>query len=252
MPTSILNHKSIIAACHFTGIFDVNRNTILPNDDYSYLKAWADSITALGLTGTIFHNHFTEQTCTKYQNENIHFIKKEYNPIYNPNIYRYFIYQDFLQANAQYIEHIFFTDIGDVEVVTNPFIQHLFKNNPNSIFCGDEPKLLNNEWMQQHSTHLRNKIHDYTAYEEKFKNTPLLNCGIIGGSITIMQQFINDISCIHQQYNSNNDTLYTGDMGAFNYLVRTKYNNNVLHGSPINTIFKAYEKDRKDCWFRHK
>jgi len=41
-------------------------------------------------------------------------------------------------------------------------------------------------------------------------------------------------------------------MGAFNYLMRTKYNNEVKHGEPINTVFKMYESERTDCWFKHK
>jgi hypothetical protein len=24
------------------------------------------------------------------------------------------------------------------------------------------------------------------------------------------------------------------------------------HGFPVNTVFKAYEETRSDCWFRHK
>lgn len=247
-----LKHKSIIAACHFTGVHDVNRNTTLPYNDYSYVKKWADSISALGITGIIFHNHFSEETVNLYQSDNIIFIKVAYNHIYNPNVFRYFVYQDFLKDNASYLEDIFFTDIADVEVVKNPFSEPIFLNNTSSIFCGDEPKQLDNEWMRNHSTHLRSKIKDYALYEENFKNATLLNCGIIGGSIYVMHNFIHNICKIHQLYNVDNTTKYTGDMGAFNYLVRTKYNENLLHGEPINTKFKAYENERKDCWFRHK
>jgi len=41
-------------------------------------------------------------------------------------------------------------------------------------------------------------------------------------------------------------------MGAFNYLVRTQYNSNLIHGKPVNTVFKGFEVERTDCWFRHK
>jgi hypothetical protein len=41
-------------------------------------------------------------------------------------------------------------------------------------------------------------------------------------------------------------------MGAFNYLVRTQFNHQLLHGAPVNTVFKMYETERNDCWFRHK
>jgi hypothetical protein len=41
-------------------------------------------------------------------------------------------------------------------------------------------------------------------------------------------------------------------MGAFNYLMRIKFNEQVIHGAPVNTVFKSYENEREDCWFRHK
>jgi len=41
-------------------------------------------------------------------------------------------------------------------------------------------------------------------------------------------------------------------MGAFNYLARTQFNGHLRHGAPVNTVFKMYENERQDCWFRHK
>jgi hypothetical protein len=66
-----------------------------------------------------------------------------------------------------------------------------------------------------------------------------------------MKPFINQLWSIHQYYNNDNCTSYTGDMGAFNYLVRTQYNDKVIHGKPVNTEFKKYETD-SSCWFQHK
>ena len=137
-------------------------------------------------------------------------------------------------------------------VLKNPFKQALFVDNPNKIFCGDEPKKLNDEWMLEHSTHLRNNIADYAIYEESFKDAQLLNCGIIGGGIKTMKELIGELTAIHDKYNQQNETAFTGDMGAFNYLVRTKYNNSLCHGEPVNTVFKAFEQNNSNCWFKHK
>jgi hypothetical protein len=95
------------------------------------------------------------------------------------------------------------------------------------------------------------KIADYANYEASFKNETLLNCGVIGGKFEIMQAFINQLCTIHLNFNSDNTSAYTGDMGAFNYLIRTKYNDSVIHGAPINTEFKKYSEN-KSCWFKHK
>ncbi len=244
--------KQLVMACHITGIYDVNRNTTLQDDDYSLVKDWADSVAALKLQGIIFHNNFTENTREKYSNEYISFVKIDYIAQFNPNVYRYFVYLDFLRQHFNEIESVFVSDISDVVVLKNPFIQPLFIQNSLSLFCGDEPKLLNNQWMKDHANHLRSNISDYAQYEEDFKNAVLLNCGIIGGNFPVMLEFIEMLCSIHEQYNKNNTTAYTGDMGAFNYLVRTQFNDRVLHGAPVNTEFKAYEIDRTDCWLRHK
>lgn len=239
-------------ACLFTGIYDVNRSETLANDDYSLVRDWAESLANLQLNGIIFHNSFTETTCKKYESEYLTFVKVSHASHFNPNVYRYFMYRDFLQTHAQQIENLFITDISDVVAINNPFVQTLFRENPNAIFCGDEPKCLDNEWMKAHASHLRSRIADYEAYEEKFSNAPLLNCGIIGGKTDVMQDFIQKLCSIHQTHNHDNQTAYTGDMGAFNYLIRTQFNERLRHGEPINTVFKEYQTDRTDCWFRHK
>ena len=250
LPFSVAD--SLILACHITGVYDVNRSNTLPNDAYSLVSDWADSITRLGLNGVLFHNNFTEETCRKYQNKHLAFVKITPENQFNPNVFRYFVYRNFLQTYPKQTKNLFITDVSDVVLLKNPFVQPLFVKNPMALFCGDEPKLLDNEWMKDHATHLRSRMTDYADYETNFRASTLLNCGIIGGNITVMQPFIDQLCGIHQAYNYDNKTTYTGDMGAFNYLVRTRFNNLLFHGSPVNTVFKAYQNDRTDCWFRHK
>lgn len=242
---------NVILASHITGIYDVNRSAVLANDDFSLVLAWAESITRLGLQGIIFHNNFSALTCALHQNEHIHFVKIDYNNQYNPNVYRYLLYAQFFKKYAPLLKNVFCTDISDVEVLKNPFLEKEYLLHPDFLFCGDEPKILDNEWMQLHSQHLRAQLSDYAVYESNFKNHTLLNCGVVGGTIDVMYPFINALSQIHAQYNGDNKTSYTGDMGAFNYLIRTQYTNRVKHGKPVNTEFKKYEIDAS-CWFKHK
>ena len=243
--------SNLIVASHITGVYDVNRSTTLANDDFSLVADWANSITGLGLHGIIFHNNFPEATCNLHQSAHLHFIQVDHNPKYNPNVFRYAIYAQFLKNYARQINNIFFTDVSDVIALKNPFEEQLYRNNPTSIFCGDEPEVLENEWMQKHAQHLRSKIPDYTTYEANFKNATLLNCGVIGGNFSIVHPFIDELWSIHRQYNIDNDTPYTGDMGAFNFLARTRYQSKLIHGNPVNTEFKSYTAD-KVCWFKHK
>ena len=245
--------KSYIFASLLTGVYDVNRNELLKKDDFRMIEEWYHSIVKLNLNAVIFHNTFSDKTVSTYQTEQISFLNVDYDGKLNPNVQRYLIYRDYINKHLAAIENVFVTDIADVVVVKNPFLQPLFiHHKATKIFCGDEPKTLGNEWMQEHSTNLRNNILGFAEYEEKYQHETLLNCGIIGGNVVMMQSLMEQLADIHQTYNIDNKTAFTGDMGAFNFVMRTEFNDQFLHGSPINTQFKSYETNRIDCWFRHK
>lgn len=243
--------QHLVLACHITGVYDVNRNMTLADDSYELVREWAESVAAVKLKGVIFHNSFSDQTCARYENEYISFERINYNPQFNPNVYRYFVYRDYLAKITQ-VQGVFVTDVSDVTLAQNPFVHPLFTAKPDALFCGDEPKILHNDWMLAHAEHLRGQISDYSAYEDRFASEALLNCGVFGGSFPIFFDFLQQLCALHSTYNHANKSAYTGDMGAFNYLARTRFNANLHHGSPVNTVFKAYENDRTDCWFRHK
>ncbi len=248
----LLTDTPVVMACHITGVHDVNRNTTLTNDSFDLVKDWVDALIAAKVKGILFHNNFSEATCCSMACDDVSFIKIEHDPQYNPNVFRYFVYRNFLEQHLQPFNALFMTDVSDVVLVNNPFTDPLFMNHPTALFCGDEPQLLHNEWMIAHAENLRNNIPDYAAYESTFGKETLLNCGIIGGTGAVMYSFLQQLCAIHEQANRNNKTAYTGDMGAFNYLVRTQFNQQLIHGAPVNTVFKLYETERKDCWFRHK
>ena len=244
--------SNYIFASLLTGIFDVNRNELLNINDFGIIKKWYDSILQLQLNAIIFHNTFSKETIQEYSTENIQFINVEYDGKLNPNVYRYLVYQQFLKQNKLKINNLFITDITDVEVVQNPFESKLFLQMVDSLFCGDEPEILDNLWMKNHCEHLRKSIPDFNIFEEKNKKKKLLNCGIIGGNIVVITKLLDKMVALHQQYSYNNTTAYTLDMGVFNYIARTIFSNKILHGEPINTIFKQYENKNLNCWFRHK
>jgi hypothetical protein len=250
--STIASTNNLILACLITGIYDVNRSTTLQEDDYGLVRAWAESLAKAGVKGILFHNGFSEETCRNYTNEYLSFVKITPDPRFNPNVFRYLVYLDYLEKLAHPPDNIFVTDVSDVTLLNNPFTSALFEESPNTLFCGDEPCSLANEWMNAHSTSLRSQIDGFASYEALFAAETLLNCGIFGGNYPIFYDFLQQLAAIHRSYNSENRTEYTGDMGAFNYLARTKFNDRLRHGFPVNTVFKAYEEARSDCWFRHK
>lgn len=244
--------KNLICASLFTGLYDVNRNEMLVQDDFSIVEKWCNSIQQLGLNGIIFHNNFSEETISKYSFTAIQFIKVNFDNKLNGNVYRYIVYNDFLKRYGHQIAHIFFTDIGDVEVIKSPFDDLYFQQNTHAIFSGDEVEILDNEWMRAHSTHLRKNISDFQDFEKKNKNETLLNCGIIGGKTSLLVPLMEKLAWVHKTFTISNQTPYTLDMGAFNYIVRQFFSEQIIHGFPVNTRFKYYETNRLDCWFRHK
>ena len=106
--------------------------------------------------------------------------------------------------------------------------------------------------MNNHSTHLRKNISEFKLYEEKYANSALLNCGIIGGNIKTILTLMNLMVDVHLKFSLTNKSLFTLDMGVFNFIARTIFDNNLIHGFPVNSVFKNYEIQNFDCWFKHK
>lgn len=243
---------NLICASLFTGVFDVNRGEMLPIDDFQIIERWCSSIQKLGLQGVVFHNNFSENIISENGNDNIHFIRVDFQTKLNANVYRYLVYFDFLKKYENQIQNVFFTDIADVEVVKNPFSDSFFTENPESLFCGDEEESFDNPWIRDHCTHLRNLIPEFEEFEEKNKTATLLNCGVIGGKREVILPMMEELARIHSRYTISNRTPFTLDMGAFNFVARRSFSGRLKHGFPINTRFKGYEAERSNCWFRHK
>lgn len=241
-----------IFASLLTGVYDVNRNELLENNDFGIIQKWYDSILKLQINAVIFHNTFSEEIVEKYTNEYIRFIEVTYDKRLKPNVFRYFIYRDYLKQNSHKIRNLFVTDITDVEVIDNPFESALYTENSGSLFCGDEPETLDNDWMRNHCSHLRNSMPEFSTYEELNQHETLLNCGIIGANAAVMELLFNKMVAIHETVSFTNTTDFTLDMGVFNFVARTTFAHKIFHGEPVNTIFKKYEMHRTDCWFRHK
>jgi len=234
-----------------TGVYDVNRNELLEKNNFALIQKWYDSILSLQMKAIVFHNTFSEEIIQNYSNEYIQFVEVKYDGRLNPNVYRYFIYQNYLKQHPE-IQNLFVTDISDVEVITNPFVSPTYTENSDSLFCGDEPEILDNEWMRNHCSHLRNSLPEFSSYEALNQHEVLLNCGIIGSNAQVMKLLFDQLVAIHEAVSFTNTTKYTLDMGVFNFVARTAFANKLIHGAPVNTVFKKYEVQQQDCWFRHK
>ncbi len=246
------NGTNFIFASLLTGVYDVNRNELLSNNDFGIIQKWYHSILKLQINTIIFHNSLSKDIAEKYSNEYIQFIEIEYDQKLKPNIFRYFLYQDYINQNLKKVNNLFVTDITDVEVMNNPFESPTYIENSDYLFCGDEPEVLDNVWMRNHSSHLRNSMPQFKIYEVSNQHETLLNCGIIGGNIAVMKLLFDKMVAIHKDFSFSNNTDYTLDMGVFNFVARTIFAHKIILGDPVITDFKKYESQRSVCWFRHK
>ena len=126
LPSNLKLSNNVILGCHITGVFDVNRSQMLQDDDFSIIENWVNSISKLNLQAIIFHNNFSESTVEKYESQNLLFIRIAHDERFNPNVFRYFVYNQFLNQYWDKIDSLFVTDVSDVLVLKNPFIQPLF------------------------------------------------------------------------------------------------------------------------------
>lgn len=111
-------------------------------------------------------------------------------------------------------------------------------NKENTIFIGSEESTLGNEWLLVRNKYFYNIIPDFKEYENTYYNTQLKNCGIVGGNINIISEFIDDMSELLLKGNVEEDTV---DMSITNYLIHTKYKDKHIFGYPLNTKFSFNE-----------
>ena len=175
---------------------------------------------------------------------NVEFIKVE---TFVKNIYfqRWISYYRYLLENRDSIDKLFITDGSDVVMLRNPFDSM----KENVLYVGDEPNMTGCEWMVKNHPHkdLQKFIIGNTDV--------LLNAGLCGGSVEIVMEFLNKFLSFY--FRSVSDSYFYKspgcgvDMGLFNYILRTHFNDRLVHGTQVNTVFKD-EKANDVAWFKHK
>jgi hypothetical protein len=235
----------MIVAAYLTSTIDLQRNTSKTIDDPAYISSWYESVVKLKLKGTILHDELSGHFINQFPK--IKFIKvPQCGKIYLYD-YRWLIYKIFLENNT--IDNVFFTDVSDVTVVKNPFIQPEF--NENKLFCGDENGdiLSENHWIR---TSLYNKkLMALPGFEDIITSEKLmLNCGIFGGERRLVLKFLK-VLCNTILSVADRTPDVTVDMPVFNYVMYRYFPSQFIAGTPVNSGFKKYE-NRKDVWFIHK
>jgi len=235
-----------IVSTYLTTGPDVQRGNIFKeSDDINYIQGWYDSIIKLGLNGVILHDALSDNFINHLPG--IKFIKVAGCGRFQLYDYIWILFKDFIEKND--FDNIFFTDLWDVKVVKDPFIQPEY--NDYTIFCGD----VNGDVMRGDyfiGAALRNKkLMGLPGFEEIITSDRLLlNNGTLGGSHKIITGFIKTLCSLILEM-ADREIDVTCDMSIFNYMIYTKFANEFYAGPPVNSRFKKYE-NRDDVWFIHK
>lgn len=231
-----------IISSYLVTAIDPQRNAFLQPNEGDYIQDWYDSIVGLGLNGVILHDWLQPAFIAKFPRVKFYRVP----PIRDYYIYdyRWVIYLNFLKTHK--FDSCFFTDVSDVKVIMDPFIQPEFKNE--NLYCGDEPGEIGvNIWMQNS---LRNPDLMKQRYFEEIiaSDLPTFNAGVVGGGYDIMLKFVTNMACLVEGLK---DRVQDGscDMSLFNYVMHGCFT--PIHGEPVNSVFRA-EEDRNDVWFKHK
>jgi hypothetical protein len=209
---------------------------------FNKIEKYYNSVLNQDLNCFILQSRFDEKTIQQYETSKIKFPK--YTPI-GTNILdvRWKVYHDFLIDNPN-IENVFFTDSFDVTVLKSPFpfIES------GKIYCGDE-QICNacNKWMTRRFAWFKNQeiINEYTNYDKK----QILNCGILGGGRKDMLDITKKMYELLAEADIKHTTV---DMITFNHILYKYYEDRLIHGMPVNTLFCANDINNKEAWFQHK
>jgi hypothetical protein len=239
-----MNKENYICSTFFKLKANTQSGWNFNSDDFIYMKNWYESADKFNLKCVIFYDNLSNEFIEKYKK--IQFIKVDQ---FNLNIvdYRWVVYDEYLRNNKENINLILFTDMSDIVFLKNPF--DLISTKPNTIFVGDEPTTVSDGWIKKRSVFFHNILPEIIEHEKLNGNKKLLNCGIVGGEVAIVSEFVHEMAEILSKANLE---LTTFDMVVLNYLIYTKYVNRFFSGTPLNTRFKGNEKNNKECYIKHK
>ena len=231
--------EDIILTCFFTKVKDTQRATSLLVD-VSLLSPLIDSKQRQRLI--ILTDSFSDS-----DDNNVQYIKVE-TSLNNVYFQRWVNYYQYIRQNKDKINRIFIVDATDVEMLNNPFPNMI----SGKLYVGDEAERTGCEWLTRHHPH--ELIQDFIKQNE---NKVLLNAGLLGGDVDDVISFINKFLSFYFQaesdhhFNNIKPDCGTTDMGLFNYIARTHFEDILIHGTQVNTVFKS-DKVNNVSWFKHK
>jgi glycosyltransferase involved in cell wall biosynthesis len=225
--TTLRGTRDIIMTHYYTSAPDYQRKNANWKTDQSAIQDLQKSVESHGVEMVLLHD------CFNLPNK----VECTMDPYWN----RYLRAYEYLRDNPD-VRRVFTVDATDVKMINNPFTSG--QMDFGKIYVGDEPEILGCRWIKE-----RSWISPFRLFVAENHQKPLLNAGIIGGSREDVMLALHDMLTVYAD-----SMMKVNDMVAFNYVLRTRYAEKIVHGTElVNNRFKSFEptKEGKE-WFMHK
>lgn len=125
-------------------------------------------------------------------------------------------------------------DGTDTEMLNDPF-PHMRQGH---LYVADEPWSIGNQpWLNDAGPM-------FNDWYSRNRDKPVLNAGLMSADRETFRKFVHEWTLFEDLGAKN-------DMPAFQYLLYTAYDGRVVSGHPVNTVFRAEDRN-SDAWWRHK
>ena len=213
-------------------------------NDLAYIKRWYDSVNKLQLNGVVFHDNLSDDFVSQYETPHVHFERVQTSE-YSNNDWRFFCFYNYLQNHK--FDWVFHNDGSDVTVVQDP--SRLIEDHPEYDYFACKDTFLLSEFPYL-NFHRHFNWDNFMSFAMNQPQWQLINMGVIGGRYDKMFEFYKNFVRVRE---AMGEPQVNSDMWILQYLLRDQIEHRgVLIGEPVTSIYKGYEKDRKDVYFIHK
>lgn len=224
--------ENIIITTFYTSHVDPQRD-IIWEPDYSKLQALIDSVVKHNEKLVILHDCFDDAEDT----DNVKHVKVKCDM--NPYYQRWFDIEDYLEAHPE-LEKVFCVDGTDVVMLRSPFSEM----EDDKLYVGDETKVLGDPYTR---TDWPDEF--MQRFVDRHLGKTLLNAGLCGSDRETLLDFLAEMRAAYIFLTE--ERLSPFDMSLFNLVCYNHFEDKIIHGEKVNTVFQSFTPN-DISWWMHK
>ena len=238
---------NIIVGIYYNDGKDIQRNQIIPSDNYDYFKNWHESAKKLGIKCILLTDgSCSEDFIQRYNSDHLEIKVTENKQKENHNTVKFLDIKKLIDEQSSKYKKILITDTSDVIFLRNPF-DYI---STNSLYVGSEQNHKKGTIYKCSEMKWAKLVYGSTMPEFPFWEENFLNCGIVGGNAEVVKKFLEHYKEIHSKRSWPEH--YPNDMIITTLVAYRYFKNNIVTGAPLHTIFKKYENNHPEAYIVHK